>query len=96
MARTVVGTLTGNERDEIQQLNYRKQTLQTVFRSLADENSAFNPQLYDKMMEDMTETQKRYDAWFRDKAREHGWESGDGMSWSVDFETCEVYLVDGT
>lgn len=91
--RKKVGTITEKERDEIQLLNYRKQTLTTLFRSLADEENDFNPHLYDKMVDDMTKTEQRYDAWFRDKAKQYGWESGDGMSWSVDFDACEVFLV---
>lgn len=94
-SKSVVGTLTQAERDEIMQLNYRKQTLQTLFRSLAEETAEVNPRLYNKMMDDMIETQMRYDFWFRDKAAEHKWKSIDGMSWSVDFQTCEVFLTQG-
>lgn len=69
MAKTVAGTLTENERDEIQRLNYRKQTLQTLFRSLADEHATFNPQLYDKMMNDMIETEQRTTVGFATRPR---------------------------
>ena len=94
MERKSVGKLTEQERDEIQHLNYRRQTLKTLFRSFAEEENEINPGLYDKLIEDMTQTEQRYDTWFRQEAQQHGWDRADGASWSVDFESCEVFLVE--
>ena len=93
MKHEVVDTLTEAERDEIQRLHYRKMTLQTLFRSLSEEKQPLNQELYEKMMEDMIETQAKYDAWFREKAQQRNWTSVDGKHWAIDFQTGDVSLT---
>ncbi len=91
--RKKIGTITEAERDEIQHLNYRRQTLATLFRSMAEAEAPCNSRLFEQLISEIAETQMRYDMWFKDKAKHYNWESESSMSWSIDFETCDVFLI---
>ena len=49
--------------------------------------------IYEKAVTDMGETAQRFQKWWTTKAEEHKWESVQGGSWRIDFDTCEVFLV---
>jgi CXXX repeat modification system protein len=89
----VVGRITPKERDEIQLLFERKNGLNALVLSL-QENSAVlaNEAFYEKLVTDMGRTATRFQTWWDDKAKAYGWQSVPGLRWTVDFETCEIWL----
>ena len=89
-AKRIVGQVTESQRDEIQQLFERKNSLAELF-PIVDAN---NQTLYEKVVADMAATGAKFQQWWDDRAEEYGWESSDNGNWEIDFETCEIFLRD--
>lgn len=91
MSKKIVGTVSPEQRDEIQGLFERRNSLKELFMIVNPENTA----LYERVVADMAETQKNFDLWWSDRAKEYQWESNENGSWEIDFQTCEILLRDG-
>ncbi|MDO4569148.1 MAG: CXXX repeat peptide modification system protein [Planctomycetia bacterium] len=87
--KKVVGTVTPQQRDEIQGLFERRNSLKELFMIVDPKNTA----LYERVVADMSETQKKFDQWWSDRAKEYQWESAENGNWEIDFQTCEIFLV---
>lgn len=89
--RKVVGQVTIEERNEIQQLFERRNGLNELAKILA----ADNHELYEKLVKDMGETGTKFQNWWERMGEKYQWESIDGGNWEINFDTCEIYLVGG-
>lgn len=89
--RKVVGQVTIEERNEIQQLFERRNGLNELAKIL----SADNHELYEKLVKDMGETGTKFQSWWDRMGEKYQWESIDGGNWEINFDTCEIYLVGG-
>lgn len=89
--RKVVGQVTIEERNEIQQLFERRNGLNELARIL----TADNHELYEKLVKDMGETGTKFQSWWDRMGEKYQWESIDGGNWEINFDTCEIYLVGG-
>lgn len=89
--RKVVGQVTIEERNEIQQLFERRNGLNELAKIL----TADNHELYEKLVKDMGETGTKFQNWWERMGEKYQWESIDGGNWEINFETCEIYLVGG-
>ena len=89
--RKVVGQVTIEERNEIQQLFERRNGLNELAKIL----TADNHELYEKLVKDMGETGTKFQSWWDRMAEKYQWESIDGGNWEINFDTCEIYLVGG-
>lgn len=89
--RKVVGQVTIEERNEIQQLFERRNGLNELAKIL----TADNHELYEKLVKDMGETGTKFQSWWDRMGEKYQWESIDGGNWEINFETCEIYLVGG-
>lgn len=89
--RKVVGQVTIEERNEIQQLFERRNGLNELAKIL----TADNHELYEKLVKDMGETGTKFQSWWNRMGEKYQWESIDGGNWEINFETCEIYLVGG-
>ena len=87
--RKVVGQVTIEERNEIQQLFERRNGLNELAKIL----TADNHELYEKLVKDMGETGTKFQSWWERMGEKYQWESIDGGNWEINFETCEIYLV---
>lgn len=87
-ARRLVGQVTPEERDEIQQLFERRNGLNELAKIL----TADNTELYDKLVKDLGETGTRFQAWWDRMGAKYHWESAEGGNWEINFDTCEVFL----
>ncbi len=87
--RQIVGKVTPSERDEIQTLFERKNSLKELFMIVAPDNTA----LYERVVADMAETKRKFDQWWSDRSKEYNWESSPTGSWHIDFETCEISFL---
>lgn len=89
--RKVVGQVTIEERDEIQQLFERRNGLNELAKILTAENH----ELYEKLVKDMGETGTKFQSWWDRMGEKYQWESIEGGNWEINFDTCEIYLVGG-
>ncbi len=91
MIRKLVGSVTEQERDEIQTLFERRNGLNELAKILTADNEA----LYEKLVKDMGETGTRFQNWWDTMAQKYQWENTPNGSWEINFDTCEIFLVDG-
>ena len=89
--RKVVGQVTIEERNEIQQLFERRNGLNELAKIL----TADNHELYEKLVKDMGETGTKFQSWWDRMGEKYQWESIDGGNWEINFDTCNIYLVGG-
>ena len=87
--RKVVGQVTIEERNEIQQLFERRNGLNELAKIL----TADNHELYEKLVKDMGETGTKFQSWWNRMGEKYQWESIEGGNWEINFDTCEIYLV---
>lgn len=87
--KRLIGQVTVEEKNEIQSLFERRNGL----NELAKIVSADNAELYEKLVRDLGETGTKFQAWWDRMGAKYEWESVDGGNWEINFETCEVYLV---
>ena len=89
MERKQVGNVSPDERDEIQKLFERKNGLNELAKIL----TADNTELYEKLVNDMGETNTKFQSWWDRMAQKYDWESDADGNWEINFDTCEIYLV---
>jgi CXXX repeat modification system protein len=87
--KKLVGSVTEQEKLEIQQLFERRNGLCELAKVLTVEND----ELYQKLVKDMGETATRFQHWWDDKAEKYHWESSENGNWQIDFITNEIYLI---
>lgn len=88
MSKKTVGSVTPEQRDEIQSLFERRNSLKELFMIVDPQNQ----ELYDKVVADMGETGTKFQKWWDDRAEEYHWESAENGNWEIDFDTCEIFL----
>ncbi len=90
--KKLVGQVTEAERDEIQRLFERRNGLNELARIL----TADNAELYEKLVKDLGETGTKFQNWWDTMATKYNWESTLNGNWEINFDSCEIYLVDNT
>lgn len=85
-----VGQVTVEEKNEIQTLFERRNGLNELAKILTADNEA----LYEKLVRDMGETGARFQNWWDCMAEKYQWESTENGNWEINFETCDIYLVE--
>ncbi len=89
MEKKKVGIVTEEERDEIQKLFMRHSGL----ADLAKIVNADNVELYEKVVNDLGETNTKFQDWWNKKGEKYNWEFADNGRWQINFDTCEIFLV---
>lgn len=89
MEKKKVGIVTKEERDEIQKLFKRHSGL----TDLAKIVTADNVELYEKVVNDLGDTNTKFQDWWNKKGEKYNWESADNGRWQINFDTCEIFLV---
>ena len=87
--KQTVGRVTLEEKNEIQALFERRNGLTELARIV----TADNADLYEKLVKDMGETSAKFEHWWDRMAGKYQWEAVDDGHWEINFETCEIYLV---
>lgn len=82
----VVGKVTSDERNEIQVLFERRNGLNELSMILTPEKA----DLYEKMVEDMAETDTAFQDWWSRMAEKYQWERIEEGDWEINFATCEI------
>ena len=88
--KTKIGQVTIEERDEIQSLFERKNGLIELSQILEPSNEA----LYQKLVTDMGVTSTKFHDWWKRMSEKYNWKKSDNGKWEIDFDTCEIYLVE--
>lgn len=86
----IIGKVTELERDEIQTLYERRNGLNELAKILTVENV----ELYEKLVKDMGETGIMFQQWWDNMAVKYQWESTPNGRWSINFDTCDIYLLE--
>ena len=89
MEKKKVGIVTADERDEIQKLFRRHSGLVDLAKIV----TADNDELYEKVVNDLGDTNTRFQDWWNKKGEKYNWESAENGRWQINFDTCEIYLV---
>ena len=93
MREEKVGQLTEDEKDKILKLFERQLALKEL---IADSEHPINENsndLYEKIISDMGQTERKLDGVWDDLARKYKWKSAEDGNWNIDFETGDVILV---
>ena len=90
--RKVVGQVTIDERNEIQQLFERRNGLNELAKIL----TADNHELYEKLVKDMGKTGTKFQSWWERMGEKYPRDNLVISNWEINFETCEIYLVGGS
>ena len=89
MNRILIGKVSKEERDEIKSLHMRRSALLDLSQILTAENS----ELHKKLIEDLAEINANFHEWWVSKVKEHNWERSEKGRWQIDFNTCEIFLI---
>lgn len=89
MMKKEVGSVTPEERDEIQSLFERRNGLNELAKIL----TADNGELYERLVKDMGETSSKFQNWWNRMGEKYQWESAENGNWEIDFDSCVIYLV---
>lgn len=93
IVRKVVGKITEEEKQEIQSLSSKKNSLEELFKVLlGSQVEITNVNVYEKMLKDHMDVTQAFQLWWDKKSSSYGWESVPGGNWSINFETNEVTL----
>ncbi len=90
-AKKLVGQVSPEEKDEIQQLFERRNGLNELAKILTADNN----DLYEKLIKDMGETGRKFQSWWDRMSAKYQWEGTDDGNWEINFDTCEIFLVRG-
>lgn len=91
-SRELVGQVTTAERDEIMALHERKNALIELFQTIKNVNQE-DDSLYERIVADMGKTTTKFNDWWQNTSKKHGWQNLPGYNWEIDFATCDIYLV---
>ena len=89
MEKKKVGIVTEEERDEIQKLFRRHSGLVDLAKIV----TADNIELYEKVVNDLGDTNTTFQDWWNKKGQKYNWESAENGRWQINFDTCEIFLV---
>ena len=85
-----VGQVTVEEMNEIQTLFERRNGLTELAKILTSENEA----LYEKLVKDIGDTSTKFQNWWDRMSEKYQWESSECGNWEINFDTCDIYLVE--
>ncbi|MBP3299420.1 MAG: CXXX repeat peptide modification system protein [Muribaculaceae bacterium] len=84
-----IGTVSADERDEIQKLFERRNGLNELAKILTPSDE----ELYEKLVKDLGETSVKFQNWWDRMAANYSWEGSEDGHWEINFDTCAIYLV---
>ena len=87
--KKMIGRVTTDEKNEIQQLFERRNGLNELAKILTVDNA----EPYEKLVKDLGDTGMKFQQWWDRMGEKYQWESSENGIWEINFETCEIYLV---
>ena len=92
--REKVGQVTMEEKDEIEALFLRKNSLNELYASTSSLDEEKRNVLQEKLVNDLAETNAKFGRWWGSMAKKYQWKGSEKGNWSIDFETGEIFLLD--
>ncbi|WP_307768668.1 CXXX repeat peptide modification system protein [uncultured Bacteroides sp.] len=89
MDKKIIGKVTSDEKNEIQKLFERRNGLYELAKIITIDNN----NLYEKLVNDLGETESSFQNWWNTMSDKYKWESVEDGNWEIDFETCNIYLI---
>jgi CXXX repeat modification system protein len=89
--KEVVGKVTPTESGEIKKLFTRKNALMDLLKSV-EKGTAF----YENAMEDFIETNEKFQNWWNITAKKYSWKDNGTTRWEINFDTCEIFIVNNS
>ena len=95
MNKEKVGTVTEEEKKEIEKLFERKLALNELLFTVNSPvlSSEEKDGLYEKVVADLGKTKKLFDEWWMEMSQKYSWKAAGKAKWSIDFNTNEIFLV---
>jgi len=87
--KRIVGQVTAEERDMIQALFERRNGLTELAKIVNGDDA-----LYERLVADMGATGTKFQRWWDDMYAKYGWERSVNGNWEIDFDSCNIYLVE--
>lgn len=87
--KKTIGTVTEQERNDIQSIFERRNGLNELAKIL----TADNAELYERLVKDMGDTGMKFQNWWDTMSQKYRWESDENGHWEINFDTCEIILV---
>ncbi|MDE7180842.1 MAG: CXXX repeat peptide modification system protein [Muribaculaceae bacterium] len=84
-----VGSVSTEERNEIQMLFERRNGLNELAKILTPDNE----ELYERLIRDMGVTSSKFQNWWDRMYEKYNWESTPEGNWEIDFNDGRIYLV---
>ncbi len=88
--KKLVGKVTIEEKNEIVVLFERRNGLNELAKILTPDNV----ELYNRLVRDMGETGTKFQNWWDTMSQKYQWEKTKNGRWQINFDTCEIYLID--
>ena len=96
MEERIIGSVTEEEKEQIEALYERKNGLAELLYSL-NQNTLLNEEvkntIYDRLVSDMGKTDIAFNKWWDDMQQKYQWISLEGYSYIIDFQTNDIMLV---
>lgn len=84
-----VGQVSEDERDLIKAIFERKNGLVELAKIISPDNEG----LYEKLIKDLSQTNQKFEEWWREMSCKYNWEFDPNSHWEIDFDSCKVFLI---
>lgn len=89
MSEKYLGVIDERESAELRKMFMRKNALKELFVTI----SSSETELYNKLINDIIESNQALNIWWQDVAQKYQWSFGQRDQWRVDFLTREIYII---
>lgn len=92
--RFVLGTVTNDEKKEIEKIYKRKLALESLARLWKGEqdDNQLNDSMLNRLLDEMGEVSFAMRKWWGDISKKYAWEYGSNCIWEIDFNTNEIII----
>lgn len=87
--KKLIGTVTEEEKKEILALFERRNGLNELAKIITADNDV----LYEKLVKDLGETERKFQNWWTCMSEKYQWESHENGHWEIEFSKNEIYLI---
>ena len=89
-----VGVVTEQEKDIIEKLYERKESLNELLIALdnIDISSEKKSDTHKKIINDKINTELKFNSWWNDMGQKYRWRGSENGIWAIDFKTNEIFL----
>lgn len=91
--KKLLGKVTNEEKEQVMAISRRRNALHELFSSLNSEAATPNNTLYERIVEDIGDTNQRLKDWWITTAKAHNWSFTEKDAWQVEYDSNELYLI---